>query len=170
MATVLDGDIEQQGDLELTSPAFDDGERLADSTGYVNENENPPLSISGVPDDAEALVLVLDDPDAQPVAGHTWDHWLVWDIDPDTTEIPADWDADGAVEGYTDYVEQGYGGPSPPEGAHDYRFKLLALAEPLEMPEETRKARLGSAIAMESEVLAADQLVGTYHAEQGTAF
>ena len=38
------------------------------------------------------------------------------------------------------------------------------------MPAETRKQRLGSAIAMEAEVLAATELVGTYHAEQGTAF
>lgn len=169
MPTPLNGDVEQQGELELTSPAFDDGEQMPDSTGYVNENANPQLEISGIPDDAETLVLVLDDPDAQSVAGHTWDHWLVWDIAPVET-IPEDWDASGAVEGYNDYVEQGYGGPSPPEGSHDYRFKLLALDSMLEMPAETRKARLGSAIAMEAEILAATQLVGTYHASQGTAF
>lgn len=170
MATILDGDLEQQGDLEVYSPAFDDGEQMPDWVGYVNENENPELVIENVPADAESLVVVMDDPDAQPVAGHTWDHWLVWDIDPDIDTIPQDWDADGAVEGYTDYVEQGYGGPSPPEGSHDYRFKVLALDSKLGMPEETRKQRLGSAIAMEAEVLAATQLVGTYDAEQGTAF
>jgi phosphatidylethanolamine-binding protein (PEBP) family uncharacterized protein len=76
MSTSLHGDVEQQGDLQLTSPAFDDGEPMPDSTGYVNENANPQLDISGVPAEAEALVLVLDNPDAQPVAGHTWDHWL----------------------------------------------------------------------------------------------
>ncbi|MFC7116676.1 YbhB/YbcL family Raf kinase inhibitor-like protein [Natronoarchaeum sp. GCM10025703] len=170
MSTPLHGDIEQQDDLQLTSFAFDDGEPMPDSTGYVNENANPQLDISGVPAEAEALVLVLDDPDAQPVAGHTWDHWLAWDIDPNIGTIPEDWDAVRAVEGYNDYVEQGYGGPSPPEGSHDYRFKLLALDSELEMPEETRKARLGSAIAMEAEILAATQLVGTYEASQGTAF
>ena len=169
MPTILDGDLEQQGDLELYSPAFDDGTGMPDSVGYVNENDNPELVVENVPDDAESLVLVIDDPDAQPVAGHTWDHWLAWDIDPDIGTIPEGWDAD-AVEGYNDYVEQGYGGPSPPEGSHDYRFKLLALDSELGMPEETRKQRLGSAIAMEAEVLAATQLVGTYDAEQGTAF
>lgn len=170
MSTPLHGDVEQHGELELSSPTFDDGGRMPDSTGYVNANTNPRLEIDGVPDDAESLVLVVDDPDAQPVAGHTWDHWLAWDIDPDVGAIPEGWNADDAVEGYNDYVEQGYGGPSPPEGSHDYRFKLLALDAELEMPEETRKARLGSAIAMEAEVLAATQLIGTYHAEQGTAF
>lgn len=38
------------------------------------------------------------------------------------------------------------------------------------MPPETRKARLGSAIGMEAEILAVTQLVGTYDASQGTAF
>lgn len=143
---------------------------MPDSVGYVNENANPPLDVGGVPVDAASLVLVMDDPDAQPVGGHTWDHWLVWDIDPDVGEIPDDWDVAGAVEGYHDYVERGYGGPSSPEGSHDYRFKLLALDAALELPEQTRKARLGSAIAMNAEVLAARQVVGPYDAEQGTAF
>ena len=169
MATILDGDLTQQGELHVDSPAFDPDTQMPDSVGYVNENANPELEISGVPDDAESLVLVVDDPDAQPVAGHTWDHWLVWDIDPEIGTIPEGWKPN-AVEGYSDYVEQGYGGPSPPEGSHDYRFKLLALDSELEMPAETRKQRLGSAIAMEAEVLATTQLVGTYDAEQGTAF
>ncbi len=170
MPTILDGELEQQGELSINSPAFDDGEQMPDSVGYVNENDNPELEISGVPDEAESLVLVVDDPEAEPVAGHTWDHWLVWDIDPDAGTIPEGWNAPSAVEGYNDYVEQGYGGPSPPEGSHDYQFKLLALDSELGMPEETRKQRLGSAIAMEAEVLAATQLVGYYEAEQGTAF
>lgn len=170
MATILDGDLEQQGELELRSPDFDPGTQMPDSTGYVNENENPDLEIAGVPDEAESLVLVCDDPDAQPVAGHTWDHWLVWDIDPDIGTIPSGWSGEDAVEGYNDYVEQGYGGPSPPEGSHDYHFKLIALDSELGTPPETRKARLGSSIAMEAEVLAATEIIGTYDASQGTAF
>jgi len=172
MATSLNGEIEQHGDLTLTSPAFDDGTRMPDSVGFVNENANPRLDIGGIPEGTASLVLILDDPDAEPVAGHTFDHWLVWDIDPDIGSVPEGWSADGngAVVGYNDFVEQDYGGPSPPEGSHDYRFKLLALDSTLEMPPETRKARLGSAIAMEAEILGATQLVGSYDASQGTAF
>lgn len=169
-STPLNGDIEQQGELTISSSDFEDGEQMPDWTGYVNDNENPELEISGVPDEAESLVLVVDDPDAQPVAGHTWDHWFVWDIDPDIDTIPQGWEVENAVEGYNDYIEQGYGGPSPPEGSHDYRFKLLALDSELEVPEETRKTRVGSAIAMNAEILAATQIVGKYHADQGTAF
>ena len=172
MATPLEGDVESLNGLELTSPQFEDGEQLPDSTGYVNENANPELEVSGVPDDAESLVLVMDDPDAAAVVGHTFNHLLVWDIDPDIGTIPEGWDgeADGAVEGFNDFVEKGYSGPSPPEGSHSYRFKLLALDSKLEMPPETRKARLGSAIVMQAEILASTQLVGTYDASQGTAY
>lgn len=172
MATILDGDLAHEGDLAVTSPAFGDGARLPDWTGYANDNVNPPLELSGVPADAGALVVVLDDPDAEPVAGHTWDHWLVWDVDPGLASIPRDWDptADGATVGYNDFPAHGYGGPSPPDDIHAYRFKVLALASPLGLPPETRKQRIGSAIAMETDVLGADQLVGTYDPSQGTAF
>lgn len=170
MVTPVDGPVEPHGDLELRSPAFDDGEQLPDSAGYANENLNPPLTIEGVPDDAASLVLVVDDPDAEPVVGHVWDHWLVWDLDPDTTEIPRGWDGAGATVGYNDYPEAAYGGPAPPEGSHTYYFKLYALDSELGLPPEARKARVGSAIALEADVLATDQLRGTYDASQGTIF
>ncbi len=169
-STPLNGDVEQLGELMLSSPDFEDGEQMPDWTGYANENENPELEISDVPSEAESLVLVVDDPDAQPVAGHTWDHWYAWDIDPDIGLIPRNWDGGNATEGHNDFIEYGYGGPSPPEGSHGYRFKLLALDSELGVPAETRKTRVGSAIAMNAEVLAATQIVGEYDAEQGTAF
>lgn len=169
-STILNGNVEQVGDLSLSSPDFEDGEQLPNWTGYANENDNPVLEIGGVPQDAESLVLIVDDPDAQPVAGHTWNHWLVWDINPDIGTIPRDWDGGDATVGFNDFTEFGYGGPSPPEGSHGYRFKLVAIDTPLDVPEATRKTRLGSAIAMNAQVLAATRIVGTYHADQGTAF
>lgn len=172
MATPFDGPVEQQGDLELSSAVFEDGEAMPDWVGYANDNVNPPLSIDGLPDETASLVLIVDDPEAEQAVGHVWNHWLVWDIDPDTTDVPRGWDpaADGATVGYTDYVERAYGGPAPPEGSHTYYFKLYALDSALEMPPETRKQRLGSATATQADVLAATQLRGTYDASQGTIF
>lgn len=169
-STPVAGDIDQESSLQLTSPQFDDDGQLPDSAGYANENTNPSLEISGVPEGTESLVLIMDDPDAKPVAGHVFDHWFVWDIDPETTEIPGGWVPKEGIEGYNDFVEQGYSGPTPPEGSHGYRIKLLALDSTVEMPPETRKQRLGSAIAMEANVLGATQIVGNYDAAQGTAF
>jgi Raf kinase inhibitor-like YbhB/YbcL family protein len=169
-STILNGDVEQRGELSLSSPDFDDGAGMPDWTGYANANENPALEIGGVPGGAESLVLVVDDPDAKPVAGHTWDHWYAWDIDPDIGTIPRNWDGGDATEGFNDFTEYGYGGPSPPDGSHGYRFKLVAVDSELGVPAETRKTRVGSAIAMNAEVLAATQIVGAYDADQGTAF
>ena len=97
-------------DLTLSSPAFDDGEPIPRRYGYTEADVNPPLSITGVPEGAASLLLLVDDPDAVEPAGHIWDHWLVWDVDPDRESIPEEWSPDAAVEGQNDYGEQGYGG------------------------------------------------------------
>ena len=172
MPTALDGAAEQQGELELTSGDIEEGEPMPDWVGYANENENPGLEINGVPDDAETLVLIMDDPDAEPVVGHVYDHWLVWDIPADTTEIPRNWEPseDEATVGFNDYAEAAWGGPAPPQGSHTYHFKLYALDGELGAAPETRKARLGSTIAFGAEVLASTELTATYDAEQGTIF
>jgi Raf kinase inhibitor-like YbhB/YbcL family protein len=170
MSTVVDGEIEQKGDIELTSPAFDDGDLMPDSVGYANKNNHPPLRISGIPDGTESLVLIMDDPEAADVVGHVWDHWLVYNIDPETTEIPEGEFVENAVTTFNDFVEQDWGGPAPPEGDHNYYFKLFALDNTIDYPAGIRKARLGSVIATETEVLAQTQLVGRYDAEQGTVF
>jgi Raf kinase inhibitor-like YbhB/YbcL family protein len=114
-------------ELSITSPAFDDGAPIPEEYGYTERNVNPPLRIAGVPDDAASLALTVDDPDAVEPAGKVWDHWVVWGVDPDTEEIPEDWDAADASEGTNDYGETGYGGPNPPDREHTYRFRLFAL-------------------------------------------
>lgn len=172
MVSLLSDDLEQTGEMTITAADFDDGEQLPDYVGYVNENENPELRLGNVPDGAESLVLILDDPDAKSAVGFTFDHWLVWNIDPSTETIPRGWSPAGedATVGYNDFVENDYSGPSPPEESHDYRFKLLALDSELDLPPEARKAVLEMTIAMEAEVLASTQLVGAYDPAQGTMF
>ena len=173
MATPLDGDIEPHGDIVLSSSAFEDGERMSDEVGYANENRMPLLRFWDLPEGTESLVFVVDDPDAKPVVGHVFDHYLVWDINPKVNRfIPRVWGAKSgdATFGYNDYGEQGYGGPAPPEGEHSYRFKLLALDSKLGLPPQARKAVVGHTIALEAEILAQTQLTGTYHADQGTIF
>jgi hypothetical protein len=146
--------------LSLTSPAFDDGEAIPRKYGYENENVNPPLAIADVPDGAESLVLLMDDPDARAPAGKVWDHWTVFDLDPSIAEIPEDWSAGGATEGRNDYGETGYGGPNPPDREHAYRFRLYALDATLDLDASASKEDVEA--AMEGRVLAEAQLEGTY--------
>jgi len=146
--------------LQLTSPAFEDSDPIPREYGYTERNVNPPLEIGGVPDDADSLALVVDDPDAVEPAGKVWDHWVVWNIDPATETIPEDWDASEAVESENDYGNRGYGGPNPPNREHSYRFRLYALDEPVALDTGSTKNELLSTI--EQHVVDEAQLEGTY--------
>ncbi len=101
--------------LTLKSSAFENNDEIPEEYGYTKENINPPLSVSEVPPGTKTLALVMDDPDAEPVAGKIWDHWVVWNINPEISEIPEDWDQKGSMVGKNDYGEKGYGGPNPPD-------------------------------------------------------
>ncbi|MFD1587207.1 YbhB/YbcL family Raf kinase inhibitor-like protein [Halorientalis brevis] len=149
-------------DLHLTSPAFGDGERIPDQYGYTAANVNPPLTIENVPEDAESLALIVDDPDAMEPAGKIWDHWLVWNVDPDTEALPEGWSPEetDAVEGQNDYGEHGYGGPNPPDREHTYRFMLYALDTRLDLSAAADKDALQD--AMTGHVIADTRLEGTY--------
>lgn len=172
MVSLLADDVAETGSMTVSATDFADGEQMPDYVGYVNENENPELTISDVPAEAASLVLVMDDPDAAPVVGFTFDHWVTWDIDPTIGTIPRGWNPSGdtATVGYNDFVETAYSGPSPPDDTHGYRFKLVALDSTLDLPPGARKAVVDMTIAMEAEVLASTQVVGLYDPAQGTAF
>jgi Raf kinase inhibitor-like YbhB/YbcL family protein len=147
-------------DLSLSSPEFEDGEPIPEKYGYTEANVNPPLTIRGVPPEAESLALVVDDPDAEEPAGKVWDHWLVWNIDPDREEIPEGWSSDEATEGQNDYGEAGYGGPNPPDREHTYRFRLYALDTTLACSPSATKEDLVD--AMTGHVVDKARLDGTY--------
>ncbi len=146
--------------LKLRSPAFDHGERIPRKYGYTERDINPPLRIGGVPDGTKSLALVMDDPDAVEPAGKIWDHWVVWNIEPNTSQIGEDETPPGAVEGKNDYGDRGYGGPNPPDGEHTYKFKLYALDTVLDVPPGAKKERLRK--EMKGHVIEKTLLEGTY--------
>ena len=99
----------------------------------------------------------MDDPDAMGAVGKVWVHWVVWNITPDVWEYG---NARDAVEGMTDFGEEGYGGPAPPDKRHTYVFKLYALDIELDLPSESTKADVEK--AMEGYILDQATLTGTY--------
>src|SRR5438128_10206974 len=101
--------------MKITSSAFQEGGDIPSKFSRDGGNVNPPLRVEGTPANAKCLVLIVDDPDA-PVGLFT--HWLVWNIDPKTTEIPEKGVQKGAVEGTNDYPHLGYVGPPPPTRTH----------------------------------------------------
>ena len=144
------------GNLKLTSSAFEDGGEIPRECGYKNGNKEPPLTVSGVPEGAKSLALIMDDPDAMGAVGKVWVHWVVWNIDPTKTEL----ELAKSTEGMTDFGEVGYGGPAPPDKRHTYVFKLYALDTKLDLPDKSTKSDVEN--AMEGHINEQTQLTGTY--------
>ena len=141
-------------DLEISSPSFAHEELIPSRFTCDGENISPPLDIDQIPKDARCLVLIIDDPDAP---GGSFVHWLVWNI-PVKHHLPEN-EIHG-VEGLNDFRRQHYGGPCPPQGTHRYFFKMYALDSLLDLPRNTRREQLES--AMNDHILAFGEVVGLY--------
>jgi Raf kinase inhibitor-like YbhB/YbcL family protein len=144
------------GELRITSPAFSHASSIPAVYTCDGRDGSPPLVIAGVPDGAQSLALIMDDPDA-PVG--TWVHWVAWNIPPTTAAIGAGLPS-GSVEGRNSWQRTGYGGPCPPSGSHRYFFRLYALDTLLHLPVTAGKAEVER--AMKGHVLAQAELMGTY--------
>jgi Raf kinase inhibitor-like YbhB/YbcL family protein len=140
--------------LAITSSVFKNKGVIPAKYTCDGEDVNPPLSVEGVPEGTESLVLIVDDPDA-PMG--TWDHWVVWDIPPtkkiEENSVPG-------TEGLNDFGKHSYGGPCPPSGTHRYFFKVYALDTKLGLPSNSRKRNVEK--AMEGHILAKGEIIGLY--------
>lgn len=144
--------------LECT--AFQNGAEIPKKHGYKHGNSSPPLKISGVPQNAKSLALIMDDPDAKAAVGRLWVHWVMWNIDPNTSDIREASNPPNSVQGKNDFGELGYGGPAPPDKKHTYIFKLYALDTKLNLVEGSTKTQLEN--AMKGHILSETTLKGTY--------
>ena len=156
--------------MELTSPAFKNGETIPKKHTGEAEDVSPELDWSGAPAETKAFAVVMDDPDAPPGA---WIHWVIYDIPAAATklaestakapELP-DGSRQGAcwgVEGKIEFERVGYHGPLPPPGKpHHYSFRLYALDAPTGLAAKATKAQLEK--AMKKHLLAKAELIGLY--------
>ena len=140
--------------LEVRSPAFGNNERIPKRYTCDGEDVNPPLEILGVPEGTQSIVLIMDDPDAP---GGIWDHWVVWNISPDTKIRE---NSSPGIVGVNSWGQNSYGGPCPPSGTHRYFFRAYALDTKLDIPSSSRKRDVEE--AMRGHVLAKGELVGLY--------
>jgi len=171
--TTTEGDEQTTAEpgFALRSPAFENGGAIPAEFTCDGENRSPPFRIESVPEDAESLALVMDDPDAP---DPPFVHWLLWDVPVDTESVPEDVPAgetvdalDGASQGANDTGDLGYVGPCPPEDdpRHTYLFTLYALEEPLGLdPGAEYDAVLDAAIPR---AIARTRYVGQYERAEG---
>lgn len=142
--------------LELRSDSFENGDYLAADHvmseaygfGCAGGNISPAMSWSGAPEGTQSFALTCYDPDAPTGCGF-W-HWVVVNIPPDVTSLPAgagsgDGLPSGALQVRTDVGKPGYVGPCPPEGrVHRYLFTLHAVGlESLPVEADTSAAVVG---------------------------
>lgn len=136
-------------------------------TEYTCEGQDisPPLSWQGAPSATRSFALIIDDPDApDPNAPKmTWVHWLLFNLPPETTRLPAGVPAShlptGTKAGVNDFQRTSYGGPCPPIGRHRYFHKLYALDTTLDLDTPTK---LQLETAMTGHILAQAEVMGTY--------
>ena len=147
-------------EMNISSPVFENNETMPRKYTCDGSGINPPLKISGIPTTAKSLALIVDDPDAP--AG-VWVHWLIWNIDPGTSEIRENSVPSGAVSGLNDFSKKDYGGPCPPSGTHRYFFKLYALDKRLDLKSGASKADLEKTMA--GHIVGQAELVGLYSRE-----
>lgn len=154
--TPMNALTENDSNLTITSTVFANNSRMPVKYTCDGDDISPPLNIGGVPTNAKSLVLIMDDPDAP--AG-TWDHWIVFNIPPQT-EVIGEGEEPMGVKGENSWDRTGYGGPCPPSGTHRYFFKVYALDTQLNLSSGVRKNEIERAI--EGHVLAFGELVGFY--------
>jgi hypothetical protein len=150
--------------MKIMSDAFENGERIPERFTCEGEDLSPPLNWSGVPDEAETLVLICDDPDAP---DGTWSHWVVYNLPTAPNELESgatlsDRLSEGLREGRNDFGRQGYGGPCPPrgDGPHRYHFRLFALDHTLDLKGSVTRAQIMEKI--EGQTLDEAVLIGIF--------
>lgn len=120
---------------------------------------SPPISIEDIPPSTISLVLICTDIDAQ-TGGFI--HWLVWNLPRNTTNIVEGSVPSESVSGVTDWGENHWGGPQPPNGTHRYVFTVYALDIFLNLPQSSRAEDI--LIAIKSHILDSASVTGLYNA------
>ncbi|WP_048126753.1 MULTISPECIES: YbhB/YbcL family Raf kinase inhibitor-like protein [unclassified Methanosarcina] len=140
--------------IKVFSSAFESNSTIPRKYTCNGENINPPLEFANIPEEAESLVLIMDDPDT-PMNPFT--HWVVWNIEP-VAKIEED--SIPGIEGINNFRKIGYGGPCPSSGTHRYFFRVYALNRQLELKAEAGRKELES--EMIGHIIAEGELMGKY--------
>ncbi len=149
--------------IQVSSPAFQNMQPLADKYSSYFDDISPAISWSNVPANAKSIVVMVEDPDAslKPVT-----HWLIANIAPTETGLPENVMKtemmNSAMQGANQNGKIGYYGPMPPpaDQPHKYHFQIFALDTMLKLPSGYNRQSLLDAI--KNHVIAKGEIVGTY--------
>lgn len=142
--------------MKISSPAFTENQPIPAQFTCDGEGINPPLQFSEIPQRAQSLTLILDDPDSP---SGIFTHWILYNLDPKVTDIAPNSLPTGSEQGRNTYGNLEYGGPCPHQGRHRYVFILYALDTKLSIKAPNRQMLEE---ALDGHVLETAQLIGTY--------
>ena len=150
--------------LEITSEAFANGQAIPFKYTCDGQDISGPLRWRQAGDGVRSFALIVEDPDAP---SGTFDHWVLFNIPPGTTELPeavpnSPLLEGGMKQGINGFKRIGYGGPCPPkqDDSHRYFFRLYALDAELPTQEGATKGEVKR--ATEGHVITEGVLMGTY--------
>lgn len=158
--------------LDVTSSAFGQGQRIPTDHTADGADISPPLDWTNVPDRTRSVAVLCEDPDVS--EAEPFVHWILCNLRPyemglPVTRIPEGLSKDprpkelpDARQGRNSFGRIGYAGPAPPpgDGNHHYYFKVFALDEVLDVPDDVGRRDLLA--AMKGHILAWGEIVGTY--------
>ena len=149
--------------MQLTSPAYGQGDLIPRRFTCDGENISPEFSWRDAPKEAKSFVLTIHDPDAPGPEGFA--HWVVYNIAPTVSSVAPAVSKEGVVtglgmQGRNDSGKIGYTGPCPPSGRHRYFARLYALRDRLELQPGATYAEVMAAI--QGKIIAVAELMGTY--------
>jgi Raf kinase inhibitor-like YbhB/YbcL family protein len=131
-------------EMTVTSSGITDG--VIDQK-YGQSELSLPLSIEGAPEGTACFAVYMDDPDAVPVCGYRFVHWMAVNIS--ASDIPEDFSrqaGESAVQGKNDFGKSGYGGPAPPDKDHTYEITVYALDAELSLSKGFTKEEFAAAV------------------------
>jgi len=128
--------------MTVNSEAFISG-MLAQSYTCHGARISPPLNWSGAPPNTKSLALIVDDSSA-PITPFIY--WLVFHINPGTTDVQEGSLPTGAREALNSAGSARYDAPCPSH-KHSYRFTVYALNSTLDLPNGAPLKEVWSAIA-----------------------
>jgi Raf kinase inhibitor-like YbhB/YbcL family protein len=130
--------------ITVTSQAFREQSPIPQRYTCFGAGLSPPIHWSGVPTGTQALALVVDDSDA-PVKPYIY--WLVFDISPQTTELPEGSLPPAARQAQGSDKQARYHPPCPRSASHSYRFTVYAMNALVPLPAGAEVKAAWSAIA-----------------------
>ena len=147
--------------IQLTTTAFQNGDRIPASFTCDGANTSPALTWSDPPAATRSFALVMDDPDA---GGFV--HWVIYNLPASARALPAGEPtqgqlSDGSLQGKNDFPGIGYAGPCPPgHSVHHYRFVLYAVDTVLPLQSGATKQQVED--ALKGHIVARGKLTGSY--------